>query len=73
MMIRIWKASNSNVKSCKNANLIERNVFGPVWMVNIDSLKDLEELNKECGVPLIVNFTGEECEREIIVYDDYIE
>lgn len=71
MLIRIRKASRDNYKPCKKAYLAERKGYEYIWMVNIESLEDLKEINRECEVPLIVNFFGD-C-KEIVIYDDYIE
>ena len=73
MLIRISRASDSNIKPCKNAYLVEKNLFENVYIVKIESLDDLIELNKECRAKLIVDFVGKDREKEIIVYDDWIE
>ena len=74
MLIRIWKASNRSKKPCKDAYLEKNSVLGKLWMVKIDTLDDLKRINEECKVPLVINFVETDYEeKEIIIYDDYIE
>ena len=71
MLIRIRKASSDNSKPCKKAYIAEKNGYEYIWMVKVETLEDLKEINKECGQPLVVDFFGDN--KEIVIYDDYIE